>query len=55
MDLGQAVPGQAVRGQAALKEWAEALQALAAAPPPSSLGALLGGALWVEYLPAAHR
>lgn len=57
MDLGQAVPGQAVHGQAVLKEWVEAtvgfgLQHLL---PLSSLGALLGGALWLEYLPAAHR
>lgn len=52
MNLGQAVPGQAVHGQDALEEWVEASAGSAATPPLSSfLGALLGGALWLEDLP----
>lgn len=54
MELGHAVFGQPVRGQAALRERVEGTAGRAAASPPPALpalGAPLGGALWLEDRP----
>lgn len=53
MDLGQAVPGQAVRGQAALKEWVEITSGFGCSTSSLFLGCSVGWGT-MAGVPACH-